>query len=433
MKKKLKVIEKNITYLDNPKPLFVSVVNYGANQTPFKLLKHLNPIENEDTMKHKIQKFLKDGVSITLKDEGNGEYSAVRKMIFSLEKFATETEVKSHLDDNGWENYQIQKSDEGFEVSSESATEEMFYDVRSIKSSDVEGLTIFIGKVNLTDEDKTLLSKSAEESTEEEAPVAEEAKEEAATEEAATEAEAEVEAPVAEAGVAEVVAEAETVIENAEAQETVAKAEGDSKKLDEAETLSKFDWYTAYYNSDTDFEDLLKSSKDSTPFGYDELFFTFQVSMGNILKSKKYSGKDEKLSEMKKQFSKFSEVLGKAMSAYDDICGMPVEKVVEKQNDFMLKCKKFLSSEVSLKKSEGQPVIKSEELQTLVKSFEEINTKLDTILKGSEKKETTNEPIIRKSDIRDNTKNTHEAAVKKTTDERDYSKTAKELILKNNF
>lgn len=134
---------KAAVLLSEAQPLYVSLVKHGANQTPFKSLKSDNPA---DTMTKNST--VKKGLNI----ESGVE---INRMTFKSDKFADEKAVKSYMDEQGFSNYLVEKTEEGFSVAGVDVTEfEGGNDgIASIKV-DEDGVEVFVGKLKSAVEDE---------------------------------------------------------------------------------------------------------------------------------------------------------------------------------------------------------------------------------------------------------------------------------------
>jgi hypothetical protein len=119
MNRKPKSQRRRVKALTDPHPEFVSLVQAGANMTPFKAVK------SEDAQK--------------------SDTHTLVKVAFRAEQFADEASVKAWLDDGGYENYEIAKTDEGFEVKSAAADE---IDETDLSVIEMEGLSLFVMKLD---------------------------------------------------------------------------------------------------------------------------------------------------------------------------------------------------------------------------------------------------------------------------------------------
>jgi len=113
MQRKAKIVTATAKALTDPHPQFVSLVQTGANMTPFLAVKSAKTVA------------------------AKADSHDVAKIAFRSEKFADEAAVKAWLDDGGYEGYTIIKSDEGFTVAGT-------YDGDDLREVKMDGLSIFV-------------------------------------------------------------------------------------------------------------------------------------------------------------------------------------------------------------------------------------------------------------------------------------------------
>lgn len=138
MQRKVKQVEKLVKLLKDPDARFVSIVDHGANQTPFSTLKRHNggkPMA--------VRKRLKASKKTEAAKKGATKTAGVRKLVFASDQFEDEAAVKSWLEDNQWEDYTISKTKKGFIAETEGVTDEDFEDLRDV--SVVKGVTGVVG------------------------------------------------------------------------------------------------------------------------------------------------------------------------------------------------------------------------------------------------------------------------------------------------
>lgn len=118
MERKVVTVTHVVTQLVDPKPTFVSLVDHGANQTPFKVVKAQFLDMNPDT----------------------------HKFLFAKANFADETSVKSYLTAKGFPDATPTSTDDSFECVIKAV--EDFTEVKEVKCED--GVTQFVGVVKET-------------------------------------------------------------------------------------------------------------------------------------------------------------------------------------------------------------------------------------------------------------------------------------------
>ena len=164
-KRTMKVVE----VLTDPNPQFISLVDHGANQTPFSVLKR-DGEPNPTPPIHMLKKADPANPASVKKDDTAAADAATSALVtidsaalvvvkadidthqiqFRKAEFAEEALVKKFLDDNGYEGYEIvDKGDEGFVVDGIAA--ESFEKVEKIELAN--GVTFHVGKLKLSDSD----------------------------------------------------------------------------------------------------------------------------------------------------------------------------------------------------------------------------------------------------------------------------------------
>ena len=141
---------QSIRFLTDPQPEFVSLVSAGANQTPFRIVKidgeavphdHLLSEQEHEMPKTTHKKTVADTAAEQPARKQDGfDVHAIR---FQGEIFTSEEEVAKWLDQGGYEDYAIAKTDWGYEVAGSPA--EAFEG--EISKIDAEGVVILVGKL----------------------------------------------------------------------------------------------------------------------------------------------------------------------------------------------------------------------------------------------------------------------------------------------
>jgi hypothetical protein len=140
-KQETKIVE--VDALKNADPSYVSFVTRGANNTPFRTLKE----EDNKDMKQESQK-----------SDGKGRHAEINKLEFSTEVFKSEDDVKTWLEEKGYEDFEIETTDNGFVVKGENAEDTS--DVREIRIAD--GVTSYVGKIEKSEEVKVITARKRE-------------------------------------------------------------------------------------------------------------------------------------------------------------------------------------------------------------------------------------------------------------------------------
>ena len=103
-----KKIRRVVRVLTDPRPTFVSLVAHGANQQPFRVVKLAKQNDGDDTMTT-AQKAAASAV--------------IQSIQFSADQFSTEDDVQTYLKENGYEDVDVVKSENGFGVVLEDASD----------------------------------------------------------------------------------------------------------------------------------------------------------------------------------------------------------------------------------------------------------------------------------------------------------------------
>lgn len=136
--------------LDNPDPRFVSLVNHGANQRPFHVVKRHQPPKEKGMPKQPEFK--------------------IHRVVFDPEHFADETAVKDHLTSRGYTDFTVQKNDKGQFYVEDTPADEFVGDLRTVESTAAKGVSYVAGDVKVEEDgedgDEGTASKSAPEGDE---------------------------------------------------------------------------------------------------------------------------------------------------------------------------------------------------------------------------------------------------------------------------
>lgn len=108
MKQKVRQVVRRVNYLKDATPLFVSLVDRGANETPFAALKTLS---KETTVARKPRKAPEAPERAAKRNEQN---IAVYGLRFAKAAFPSEAEVAAYLDGNDWTDYVIEAKEDSF-------------------------------------------------------------------------------------------------------------------------------------------------------------------------------------------------------------------------------------------------------------------------------------------------------------------------------
>jgi hypothetical protein len=249
MRQKVKRIEKLVKLLKEGEPRWVSLVDHGANQTPFLEVKMADgSVRRVHRITHMPRKTAGEP-DMKTSNQKRAKASSVRKLVFSQEHFASEADVRKWLKKNNWaEGYEVKEAEEAgedvFVAEDKGATDTDFVkgSIRAVKVEGSKGVTGFVGELkaveNADDDD------DAEDTTKASKPKTKGKK--------------------GDSGSACL----------------TAKAAGLDK-----ETTAKFDSWYAYMSDGKTLEDVLEDGmKDGTPPGFYDVMFATQKAIGNVLK-----------------------------------------------------------------------------------------------------------------------------------------------------
>jgi hypothetical protein len=146
MTRETKRVSKQVVRLTDPHPERVSLVAHGANQTPFKSVKHddvtiadLSDEQGKETVMSK-----KDTTSEKIDKTETKPGTEIHKVAFKGENFKDEAAVASYMESKGYRDVRIEKIDDGFVVNG--VDESAFEEIHSLPAD--EGVTMFVGKLD---------------------------------------------------------------------------------------------------------------------------------------------------------------------------------------------------------------------------------------------------------------------------------------------
>lgn len=131
--KKIKTTAK-INYIYNATPQFVSIVDHGANQTPFTAVKMIHKGDSKMTIPRTPSKVIKEA-----------KEALVQRMEFSKTIYKTEAEVVSYLSSNQWDGYTIESSNDIFVVNNGEHAKEAFTDLKKVAVEN--GVEAYVGSL----------------------------------------------------------------------------------------------------------------------------------------------------------------------------------------------------------------------------------------------------------------------------------------------
>ncbi len=338
MKPRTNVSRRVVTVLKKPTAKFVSLVDHGANQTPFDTVKQANGVKCMARALKKVKK-PKASATTTKKTEAVDDLSAsgVLRLEFSKKNFKDEDAVQAYLDENNWEDCEIVEEKTKFVVKSTAYTEDDFESVREVEVPSTKGVSAFVGNLLDTaeeDEDEENSQKSSGSDDDDELEEDEENEDEDDEDEDDGENDDEVEDTTKSGAPKPLTAAEEQALddedeENGEdddnsedddasetededdeeasetedegsddtaddadkAKKTVMKTCHSNKAVDQY--IRKFDHYGAYLSGGMSLNEVMSDGMvDGVPPGVDEIMYALRKSVGNALKD----GQDTKKS-----------------------------------------------------------------------------------------------------------------------------------------
>ena len=147
LKKKPKKVEQLVGLMRDPDPVFVSIVDHGANQTPFAVVKR-------DKQGATMIVNRRKGDAPVREQKGAAKNIAVRKLVFDTDVYPTTEAVAKYLTDNDWSGYAITKKGAFFEAAAKDTKDSAFQSLREIDV--VDGITALVGELKASGEQKAI-------------------------------------------------------------------------------------------------------------------------------------------------------------------------------------------------------------------------------------------------------------------------------------
>ena len=333
MKQKPKEITKEVNYLMNARPAFVSIVTNGANQEPFRELKSVKKSkQGEKKMKKgeqgKLRRRLK---AASVKKSGQTVMTTVRKLVFDKKVFKTQDAVDAFLTENNWEGYEISETKTQFVAADPNIDDNDFVSIKDVEMQ--KGLVGFVGQL---------------------------------TEEAAKEADAE---DTIEAGEAD---ETETDAEGDE--ETVEAGEGEGETEQKSERVVKFDYWSMYVSGEKDLKEVLADGMtDGVPPGTETILEATYKTLSNVLKDKE-ADMSSKTSLIKQIGADFAEVMVTVVEAYSE--AVALEEKSDNVQKFIADFDSFVEKHADKSEAELQSTAKSDPVVQKLDTLISVVTKL---------------------------------------------------------
>lgn len=355
MRPKVKQARRKASKLHGATAGYVSLVDRGANETPFTLVKSKNGASAMSIKKRGKSKAAKSHKTVNRDRKNSPEVETksetmVAKMIFSADVFESEDDVRDWIKDAEWEAEEItvtKNADGDYEARPNGLTDEDFERLGAVEVED-EGVSAFVGerKVLLTDD---------EEDDDEDTTTDDETDDEAGTEAKAEEDAAEDEDETG----SNVEPEAEATEQKATATPVTKRAAFLQKRKEARQTEKKFDAWDAMFSNGNELVEVIKDAMDydGVPPGVAEVQFAFNTTIGNILKSDA-GGRQDALNKAASEFAEIVGGLDEFFSKYVDMDAAEVEKHV-KDADLRDRLAKWADAYADSLEAVAEPVQKS--------------------------------------------------------------------------
>lgn len=246
MKQRVKTVEQSVGYLRGGQVRYVSLVDHGANQEPFRILKQVK--KGDGVMPRKL-KFNTKKV-----DTASPKASAISRLTFAKSAYADEASVISYLDENGWEGYTVEDSGEMFTAKGAEVS------VENERPVEVEtGIISYVGEVVETPADAADTVDGGD--TEEKA----------------------AKGKCPDCGNA--TAQCSCKKSDAKDAEDKSDKNPETEAKSEAIVAVKYESWDAYVSSEGKLADVIEDGmSDGTPPGFEDIMLAVRTAAGNILK-----------------------------------------------------------------------------------------------------------------------------------------------------
>lgn len=335
MRAKIKTARKKASKLHGATAQFVSLVDAGANETPFTIIKSKDGAKamtikkrgtaGKKTTQSKSHKPLTTGQK---KSEGSKETRSetmIAKMVFDASVFETEAEVKSYIVEAEWdaEGIVITKNDEDdWEARVEGVSDEDFIKLDKV-ATDEEGVEAYVGMREVEIEAKASDDEDDEEADDSDGDTEVTQKADDEDEEDDDEDEEEVEASMD--GKKKPAKKAE---ENLTKRQRFLKDRREA--VAKAETVKKFDAWDARFSKGNTLAETIKAGMqyDGTPPGFHEVQAAFSGAVANIVGGDDMPA-ENKQDALNKAAMEFAEIIGGLDSFFDDFLNAEEEIVAK--------------------------------------------------------------------------------------------------------
>jgi hypothetical protein len=330
MKPKVKSARRSAAKLHGATATYVSLVDRGANETPFTLVKN-----HKGTPAMSIKKRTTPVTSKkSHKTVGSGKKAAtanstkitdMAKMVFSGDNFADEQAVLTKLVEMEWtdDKIAVTKNDDGDWVARLEGSSDDDYDRIEEVPADDEGVTAFVGTKTITEGDEEELEAKGE-SEEEAGSIESLFKEGEDDDEESDEGDDDEEDDEADAdeedgdGVATETKETKAKAVKPAPKSLSKRAAFIAAKAADREKVSKFDQWDAMYSPGNTLAQTLKAGIewDGLPPGYHETQIAFSGAMSNIMGDEGLGA--GKQAALNKCASDFAEIVGSLDTYFDN-------------------------------------------------------------------------------------------------------------------
>jgi len=268
MRQNKRKVNLEVKLLEDLEPNYVSLVDHGANQTPFRIIKSYLPGSINFIKKSELDSL---GLDIMTTE--------VQRYVFSKESWTQET-VQEYLTTKDFEGFHILEADVDYTVVNKA--ESLFKELHEINQE--EGLTAYVGEPVAEEKTEVASDLTKENDTPNEGePSKDDAKaSEKPEDDTAGSTESEPEEPKA----------TDEEDEEKEAEDAVEKS---VDKLD----IKKFDFMAAYMAEPKDFNDFVKAGADGMGIGYGDMLEGFILAYSSALKSNSVAAMDKNYNQFK--------------------------------------------------------------------------------------------------------------------------------------
>lgn len=303
MRGKIKSARRKASKLHGANATFLSLVDAGANETPFTIIKSANGASAMPIAKRGKTTTKKSHKTVSSSKKKAAPETTVQtiiaKMVFDSEIFKTKKSVQAYIDGAEWEaeTVNITKNDDGdWEARANDLTDDDFTKIAKVNLDDedgVEGIDAYVGQhevvVNAaddeSDDDDTIEGDGDEEEEIQKSDDASAEEDDAEEDEDEDEAQTAAEDNADKLGEAIFKGKKEPAKKAAPKSKLSKRQEFLAKRNAERAKEQKFDVWDARFSKGNTLAKALKDGMeyDGTPPGYNEVSVAFSAAVGNIL------------------------------------------------------------------------------------------------------------------------------------------------------